>query len=398
MIPMTYLKVWRFAWELGYAAASALRLVYGRIGAVIMLAGLCGACSTVFATSPAAGIAGPSKLGVGQVGTWEYSAFDVDGDLVRWRVSLNTNPPAQWSSITGTARAASFNYSFPSAGSYVFSIEVEDSTQVVETRSITVVVSANQPPSAAISGSTSLAVGQTGSWTFSAADPEGALLQWRVSLNTNFPLAQWTNISGGSQASSFTYTFNQTGAYAFNLEVMDAAGQTTVRSIPVTVGGAGTWSTPAYDPGYWNTIHVQPYNNCYGYANNVLRNRHAQPGYGAGYNSAPAQQFECIYTANLVAGALADGLEPTDAWSTSPTGKTKLALVIWPGRDYHWYRQDSNGLWSHKQSYLPATNLDFSNNLISNPETANRREYQIFGGYFFTPSSSVQGDGKAHVW
>ena len=42
--------------------------------------------------------------------------------------------------------------------------------------------------------------------------------------------------------------------------------------------------------------------------------------------------------------------------------------------DYHWFRQDDNGLWSQKQGTHPAKNTDESNNLITNPETCNKTE------------------------
>ena len=38
--------------------------------------------------------------------------------------------------------------------------------------------------------------------------------------------------------------------------------------------------------------------------------------------------------------------------------------------DYHWYRLDDNGLWSHKPGSTSATNLDGDGNLISDPRNA----------------------------
>lgn len=35
---------------------------------------------------------------------------------------------------------------------------------------------------------------------------------------------------------------------------------------------------PPYEPEKWNTPSVQPYNNCYNYANNMITNTFAQPG------------------------------------------------------------------------------------------------------------------------
>ena len=77
-----------------------------------------------------------------------------------------------------------------------------------------------------------------------------------------------------------------------------------------------------------------------------------------------------------------------------PPGMYPVALVIAPGDDYHWYRQDSDGTWSHKPGNTPATNLDASGNPITNPETANRNngshDYSVFCGYFYVPASGIR--------
>jgi hypothetical protein len=59
-----------------------------------------------------------------------------------------------------------------------------------------------------------------------------------------------------------------------------------------------------------------------------------------------------------------------------------VALVVSPGEDFHWYRRDVNGYWSHKFGSSEATDVDFSGNKITNPETADRAEYTDFCGYF----------------
>jgi hypothetical protein len=74
-----------------------------------------------------------------------------------------------------------------------------------------------------------------------------------------------------------------------------------------------------------------------------------------------------------------------------------VALVSAPGEDYHWYRQDSNGLWSQKHGNAPVTNLDESGHLITNPETCNRDgtaagmpNYTDFCGYFYVPAGGIK--------
>ncbi len=55
-----------------------------------------------------------------------------------------------------------------------------------------------------------------------------------------------------------------------------------------------------------------------------------------------------------------------------------MALVIWPGVDFHWYRKGRNGSWSHKPGSTAVTNLDNSGNFITDPRTADRGGYTSF--------------------
>jgi len=58
--------------------------------------------------------------------------------------------------------------------------------------------------------------------------------------------------------------------------------------------------------------------------------------------------------------------------------------VIWPGVDYHWYRQDKVGCWSHKPGSTPARNTDNSGHAIADPRTCNRGSYTNFCTYMIT--------------
>jgi len=108
----------------------------------------------------------------------------------------------------------------------------------------------------------------------------------------------------------------------------------------------------------------------------------AQPGKAHG---AQAHNMNCQ---DVDTGALADGLKK--AIEKECKGCTHLvALVIDPGRDFHWYRLNDDGYWSHKPADTPATDLDASDNKITNPETADRDHtadygvnYTIFCGYY----------------
>jgi hypothetical protein len=270
----------------------------------------------------------------------------------------------------------------------------------------------NDPPVPAIavaghSPADSVPVGTTITVYYSASDPDSNLNGIRYNAwnsSTGFldnGGGSYVPQSGGSGLVTKTFTLSTAGDWYFWTEARDLPGATA--STPSSASGfkivayvnPTTYCTPAYNPSYWNDGGtVQYYNNCYNYSNNRRTDTFAQPGRASG------NMYTNVNGAEVSAGAISDGLEPTDAWSTSPDGKTKIALVIWPDPywpDFHWYRLDSNGYWTHKPGGTAATNLDNSGVVITNPETADRGGYTEFIGYFFTPSDCVEGQGHANI-
>ena len=153
---------------------------------------------------------------------------------------------------------------------------------------------------------------------------------------------------------------------------------------------------PPYNPSYWNDPDIVKCNNCYNYGCNIRTDTYAQPGYA--HNVSHSTTCPTVSTA-----ALADGLESSHVEKRCRDCSHIVALVIAPGEDYHWYRQDDNGLWSHKMASWPAGNLDGSDNIITNPESADRRvfngqdfirDYSIFCGYFCVNKDNVIIDGS----
>ena len=82
-------------------------------------------------------------------------------------------------------------------------------------------------------------------------------------------------------------------------------------------------------------------------------------------------------------------LKKTTFRKKCPNGYYKIALAIKANqKDYHYYRQDSNQLWSHKNGANKATNKDHSGQIITNPKTADRGKYTKFCGYYIVPIES----------
>ena len=72
--------------------------------------------------------------------------------------------------------------------------------------------------------------------------------------------------------------------------------------------------------------------------------------------------------------------------TTPGSDEYKIAIVVAPGKDYHFYVQNSDGYWSHKPGTSSCTRYDASGNLITDPQSANRNysyaNYSTFCGYY----------------
>jgi len=146
---------------------------------------------------------------------------------------------------------------------------------------------------------------------------------------------------------------------------------------------------PQYDPHPWNDDPwVQSHNNCYNYGCDKQTNTYAQPGRANGITLAWPGDMNCTAVTN---GAVADGLVTVncDQGCGCSECRHQVALVISPGWDYHWYRKDRDGKWSHKMGGSPATNLDNSGNIITDPRTADRGSYTMFCGCFCVNKTTV---------
>jgi hypothetical protein len=159
-------------------------------------------------------------------------------------------------------------------------------------------------------------------------------------------------------------------------EAVQAAGIAGIfqAACPACHGAAA----PVYDPAYWNGDPTRlTHNNCYNYANNHATNTFAQPGRATGH------MYTALDCAHVRPAAESDGLHTVPNFSANTPG-WYVALVIWPGNDYHWYRQDKNGCWSHKPGGTAARNIDNAGHTISDPKTCNRGPYTVFCTYMTT--------------
>lgn len=134
----------------------------------------------------------------------------------------------------------------------------------------------------------------------------------------------------------------------------------------------------SYNPSLWNDPNWVGCNNCYNYACDIRTDNRAKPGY--------AHQFPWSNPAceKIGQAALADGLTLANEHNECDGCAHLVALFVDEAKDYHWYRLDSNGIWSHKWGQEEATNLDGSGNLITNLQTADHHYVGPKGDYTYT--------------
>jgi hypothetical protein len=164
------------------------------------------------------------------------------------------------------------------------------------------------------------------------------------------------------------------------------AGSSSAMSAQVIVSTSGA---PSYNPSAWNNPAWIKCNNCYNYGCDIRTDNFAQPGYAHGVSHSTT-------CPTVTTAAQADGLLSTNVEKKCTGCVHLVALVMDPGVDYHWYRLDSTGKWSHKPGGTPATNVDALGNPIASPETANRDysadyglNYSVFCGYFCVDKNNV---------
>ena len=127
-----------------------------------------------------------------------------------------------------------------------------------------------------------------------------------------------------------------------------------------------------------------------------------QPGSGSGRRNAMRSEGlrTCPVVQKLVEADVGKmDFKPATFCSHCPPGYSKVALVVHNGTDYHWYRQDKGGLWSHKDGSNPVKNYDASNQKIFNPQNCDRNygedlNYKQFCGFFCVNREEIPNLGQ----
>lgn len=146
---------------------------------------------------------------------------------------------------------------------------------------------------------------------------------------------------------------------------------------------------PAYAPEEYNGDKaIQHSHNCFAYAMNVKDQekikkcreenecRFHSPGRQTGHSvetnpdSKGIQRKTCSI---ILGGTISDSKGHLTTFDAKcKPGYSKVAVVVDAENDFHYYRQDNNGMWSHKPGGREVTNKDAVGALIYNPERASR--------------------------
>lgn len=179
-------------------------------------------------------------------------------------------------------------------------------------------------------------------------------------------------------------------------------------------------AAPSFEPKKWNTDkYLRNPHNCYTYALDKIdpnltakckeidcKPRNAlkpQPGYYYGHQRINDKKK---YSCDLVMKRVLDDNPYIKKYGvkkdmTCPKNYYSAALAVHPGLTYHFYRQDKNGFWSHKDGATDAKIYDASGLRILDPQKANRHyakkkidgkivNYKDFCGYFCVPKDQTK--------
>jgi hypothetical protein len=154
---------------------------------------------------------------------------------------------------------------------------------------------------------------------------------------------------------------------------------------------------------------VQETHNCWSYSMDVLdplqltqcagkpascQLAYHQPGGTKGLSNllAKASGRSCKVVEKLMTADVPE-IRRTTFKARCPATTSKIALVVHPGEDYHFYREDPDGFWSHKDGANKVKRYDAEGKPIVNPQTAARDyrprgsflNYKDFCGFYCAP-------------
>lgn len=190
--------------------------------------------------------AGPTTRNVGQSGSYSTMTTDPNGDQVQYRFDWNatgSHDMSVWSALVPSGQSVSMSHTWTKVGTYVVEAQARDSLSAMSNWStgLSVIVSStgNTPPETPTkpTGPATRNVGQSGSYSTSAIDPDGDQVQYRFDFNANgtHAYSAYTSLVPSGQTGSMPYIWNASGTYVVKAQAKDSIGQTSNWSNGFTV-------------------------------------------------------------------------------------------------------------------------------------------------------------------
>ena len=148
-----------------------------------------------------------------------------------------------------------------------------------------------------------------------------------------------------------------------------------------------TGSEPKYEPSKWSVNpKIRKTHNCFSYAMNVQDPKqikrceedpdcnvsYHQPGSAGGWEGFSNDKAKSCPEMKARIRGENPMVNTISFEGKCPVGSSKIALAVDPKEDYHFWRQDSNGMWSGKPGSLKVTSKDASGRPIYDPALCDR--------------------------
>ena len=170
---------------------------------------------------------------------------------------------------------------------------------------------------------------------------------------------------------------------------------------------------PLYEPEKWNkNISIKKSHNCYTYALNIISKKQSdiclkwmkkmnvkkcrwiKPQVGMSNSNILREKYPLI---KLSCSKIIRKIQKENPYliylkknkhKNVPYGYYKIALFLKNNfNDYHFYRQDKDKIWSHKNGHRRVKKTDEKNRIIYDIEKADHGIFNVFCGYFACPIS-----------
>lgn len=245
------------------------------------------------------------------------------------------------------------------------------------------------------------------------------------------PLGEGISIEFGGELTNFTeryiYEWRCVPGGGSTLELVEApytpdGGSQTGGSVPASQPGSAPGSIPTSTPDLpidcselygkpkwqrakWSKPATRLNNNCYNYACNIANATYAQPGLGPSDEDDRYDPENSIDCSDWKIAVTVDGLNPHGEDIDQPGDDCgpnchKVALFLWVNDrqefvDFHFARQDSDDLWSHKRADdIPKKVVDDRGRPVTSLRLEYMAPYNVFCGYHCVCKCQVQLRGR----